>query len=76
MLNSENLNLLRKLLMSMRELKNLSEMEKLLIRIREMLMSVGELKNLKNRPADRIEKQESGLLEIESSAHLDAEHNA
>ena len=29
-----------------------------------------------NRPADRIEKQESGLLERESSAHLDAEHNA
>ena len=28
------------------------------------------------RPADRIEKQESGLLERESSAHLDAEHNA
>ena len=28
------------------------------------------------RPADQIEKQESGLLERESSAHLDAGHNA
>ena len=28
------------------------------------------------RAAGRLEKRESGLLERESSAHLDAEHNA